>query len=1254
MQFLQLPVFILVATLTGGGLFAQETVSDTSRFISSHDAQVKFSSPSKNYGIKTTAKVERGVFNTYLKFEVAGLSAPVQNAVVRLFAVDGSDDGGAIHLVSNNHSGTVTPWDERILTWANAPAIETPALSAAGRVLAATFVDFDVTAAVTGDGIFSFAIQNGSTNRVEYNTREGATPPELIILTGTDASNTKPVARNDTYLLDSPALTLLQPGVLGNDVDVDSDLLTATVITPPLLGSLTLNSDGSFSYLPHPGFLGTVKFSYQAADGRGGVDQAIVAITVTDNGFAQAGIVEPVLSTAPTAGNADDPAIWIHPTEPERSIIVGTDKVAGIYVWNMAGEILQVLPQTGRSNNIEVRSDVEFAGQRVTLVAANLRDAGKLAVFKLNPDYTGSNVLLPLADASSDSNNIQPDTYGFGLYRRPADAALFVFDRPKNGGAIRQYRISDNGTASGVFVTPVRDLNYAGKTAEGFVADDDLGFIYISEEGKGIHKYHADPTMNSDAIALFALEDGVVADREGVGLYKCDDGTGYLLLSSQGNSTVKIYERQGSNRFLKTIIPAAASGDYWLGADGLEVTSSTAGPSFPKGFVAVHDEAGSRFHLYDWEAFAGADLNICVDGGGGHQNLPPVAATDTVRTRENTPVSADVLANDRDPDGQLVPATIAITTQPGHGTASINSADSRIIYSPHAGFSGTDSFTYSIKDERGAVSTPARVTAIVTEKTGESGVLQIAANQDAYVKSTRATRNYGNRTLLKVDHPEFHAYLKFTVEGITGPVESAIIRMVVLNGSIDGGSIYSVSNNFQGTNEPWTESLVSFNNAPLLGPSALSSVGAVAVGQTVEFDVTAAISGDGTFSFAVKNQSSDKAEYSSKDGDSPPELIIRMGDSGGGGDNVRPVAVDDDATTNKGVAVKVPVLSNDHDPDGRLVVSTVTISTSPLNGNVSVASATGIVTYTPNPGLVGRDRFLYTVKDDDGAVSDPATVLVTVTTGGAKELVFAPTHDAQVKASRPTRNYGGKETVNVEAESYRAYFKFVVIGVSGQMQSARLRLYAVGASVDGGQAFAASNTYASSPTVWEESGINWTNSPLLAGQALSSAGVVASETHVEFDVKSAISGDGVYTFALSSASADKVAYSTKEGLAAPELILEVASAVASDETLTLAANVGDEPPLPDRMSLSQNYPNPFNLETRIEYALPQATRVRLTLYNLLGQEIHLLVDEIQEPGFKRVFWNGRDQRGFEMASGIYFLRLQAGRQTLTRKVSLQK
>ena len=87
--------------------------------------------------------------------------------------------------------------------------------------------------------------------------------------------------------------------------------------------------------------------------------------------------------------------------------------------------------------------------------------------------------------------------------------------------------------------------------------------------------------------------------------------------------------------------------------------------------------------------------------------------------------------------------------------------------------------------------------------------------------------------------------------------------------------------------------------------------------------------------------------------------------------------------------------------------------------------------------------------------------------------------------------------------------------------------------------------------------------------------------------------------------------------------------------------VVDDAQLPKEFGLRQNYPNPFNPATVIEYALPKASQVRIQIYNILGQRVRNLVDEPQEPGYKMIHWDGKDDYGKEVSSGIYFYRIVA-------------
>ncbi len=106
--------------------------------------------------------------------------------------------------------------------------------------------------------------------------------------------------------------------------------------------------------------------------------------------------------------------------------------------------------------------------------------------------------------------------------------------------------------------------------------------------------------------------------------------------------------------------------------------------------------------------------------------------------------------------------------------------------------------------------------------------------------------------------------------------------------------------------------------------------------------------------------------------------------------------------------------------------------------------------------------------------------------------------------------------------------------------------------------------------------------------------------------------------------------------------------------ITNLVGIASEIAIPEKFELSQNFPNPFNPMTTIRYALPEKANVRLTIYNMLGKEVRTLVNEFEEAGYKSVIWDGLDQYGRSLSTGVYIYRIQAGDFTQTRKMVFMK
>ncbi|MBN2541773.1 T9SS type A sorting domain-containing protein [bacterium] len=96
------------------------------------------------------------------------------------------------------------------------------------------------------------------------------------------------------------------------------------------------------------------------------------------------------------------------------------------------------------------------------------------------------------------------------------------------------------------------------------------------------------------------------------------------------------------------------------------------------------------------------------------------------------------------------------------------------------------------------------------------------------------------------------------------------------------------------------------------------------------------------------------------------------------------------------------------------------------------------------------------------------------------------------------------------------------------------------------------------------------------------------------------------------------------------------------DTLCLPSAIGEyDKKLPQNYSLNQNHPNPFNASTIIEYALPEAADVQISITNILGEQIKTLVNKNEDAGYKRILWDGTDDSNNRVATGVYFYRIKA-------------
>ena len=342
------------------------------------------------------------------------------------------------------------------------------------------------------------------------------------------------------------------------------------------------------------------------------------AVTVAADAIA------PVIITEPTKYDTDDPAIWIHPTDPSQSLIVGTDKNpedGALYVYDLDGKIQpeKTIRPLLRVNNVDIEYGLPLGGEMVDIAVSTERGANKIRVHSL-PDM--KEIDNGGIEVFTGEEGRQAMPMGVSLYKRPSDGAIYAIVGRKSGpaeGYLFQYKLEDDGHGNVIGVLVRQFGTYSGlNEIESIAVDDPLGYVYYSDEGAGTRKYHADPDAPGaeTELALFGTvfgPEGFTRDNEGISIYQVDDGTGYILVSDQHANKFRIYTREGepddphNHRFVKSVSVSTNE------SDGSEITSVVVNENFPNGlFVAMSDN--QTFHYYSWDDIAGDDLVKAPNG----------------------------------------------------------------------------------------------------------------------------------------------------------------------------------------------------------------------------------------------------------------------------------------------------------------------------------------------------------------------------------------------------------------------------------------------------------------------------------------------------------------------------------------------------------------------------------------------------------------------------------------------------------------
>ncbi len=377
----------------------------------------------------------------------------------------------------------------------------------------------------------------------------------------------------------------------------------------------------------------------------------------------------------------------------------------------------------------------------------------------------------------------------------------------------------------------------------------------------------------------------------------------------------------------------------------------------------------------------------------------PVTVNDSATADENTSVLINELSNDTASGGATIDATtVQIVSAAGHGTTSINPSTGQITYTPAGGYSGSDSFTYTVNDSVGS--------------TSNAAVVSISVHANPVANNDSATTNQS--AAVQIDElnndttSDGASFIPTSVSIGVGPTHGSIgvdpstgdITYTPAAGYAGADSFtYSVTDSLGATSNIATVSITVHANPVAANASATTNensqvlidelTGDSASGSASIDPTTVAIVNAPAHGTTRVDPDTGQIAYTPNAGYFGSDAFTyTVDDTLGATSNTAtisisvhadPVANNDSATTNQNTAVLINQLTNDTTAIGATLDPTsVQIVSDPSNGSASVNPSTGQITYTPDSDFVGSDSFTYSVADSLGADSNSATVSITV------------------------------------------------------------------------------------------------------------------------------------------------------------------------------------------------------------------------------------------------------------------------------------
>ncbi|MCG8605958.1 Ig-like domain-containing protein, partial [bacterium] len=862
----------------------------------------------------------------------------------------------------------------------------------------------------------------------------GGTASATVNITVTPVEDV-PIATDDVYFMEEfSTLEVAVPGVLGNDLEPDGDPLNAVLVSGPSNGTLSLNTDGSFSYTADQGFLGTDSFGYAISDGKAGSDTGLVAVTVNPLQITHEETV---------TGSASESAVAS--TDGVLTAVNG-----GLYLAAISAKPLPQVTQVVGLGLTWTRIQAQCSGRSNTgvevwmaqglpatdgAVTATLSSSVKNAVINVSR-YSGVDRENPIQTiVSGNTNGVvgacfgggDTDAYSFNIASTFDGSVLYgavaLRERLHTPGNDFQERVElhqgGGGSGAGLAVVDKAVESVAATTVSGsFTSRVDWAFVGLEiksgSSGGGVPQYSL--TFNTTGLGAVVLNPtgGTYPAGTEVELTAVPDSgwsfagwggdangvdTTLTLIMSEAKNVSATFNEIPPQQFTLTVTTLGQGSVY----------ASPQGPNYIEGTevaLTARPDSGWAFVGWGGDTIGSANpLTVSMDSSitvlaTFEENAAPVAGDDVFDVFEDDTLLVDapgVLANDTDSDGDSL--VVSISSDPTHGSLTLGS-DGSLSYIPAADSNGVIQLSYSLNDNRGGRNTgqiTVTVRAVNDPPVALDDSYQITEDDTLDVVAPGILLNDrdidGDALAIVLDSEPSHGSLNFNIDGsfrfipnadFSG-VDSFVYQISDPSGEISSGMVTIQIN--ERNDVP-----VARNDAFTLNEDdslTVASPGVLANDVDADGDTLNAVLQVGPTRGSVSLSSGGSFVYTpAGDFHGADTFSYTVQDNHGGSASASVMltinAIPDAPQTTDDVyfveefspldVIAPGVLANDTDADGDSL--TVSVVTSPSNGALTL-NPDGSFSYSGNPGFLGTDSFVYAASDGlEPAVTGRVTITV--------------------------------------------------------------------------------------------------------------------------------------------------------------------------------------------------------------------------------------------------------------------------------------